>query len=135
YGELEHPEGAPDLVPAERGSGNLLLEVPRQVERVDAVEHAEVVGLTPHDLLAPAGDGERDAAELDVHPQLAQLVLELERVERVVAEPVQAEVVGREALERRLLAGDVGDADLRRLIEEVAPVDDLPCAVSRRTVG
>src|SRR4030095_1165741 len=129
--ELEHPERSPDLVPAERRRRDLLLEVPGQVERVGAVEHAEVVGLAPHDLLAAAADREWEAAELDVHPQLAQLVLELERVERLVAEAVQAEVVDREALERRRLAGGVRDADLRRLVEVVAAVDHLPRAIPR----
>src|SRR5262249_51643604 len=99
--ELEHPEGAPQLVPAERRRGNLLLEVPRQVQRVDAVEHAEVVRLAPDNLLAAATDGERNLTELHVDPGLTQLVLESERVERVLAEAVQVEVVDGEAPRRR----------------------------------
>src|SRR5262249_32670564 len=87
--ELEHPVRTPELVPAERRRRNLLLQVPGEVEGVDAIEHAEVVGLAPHHLLAAAADGERDAAELDVGVELAQLVLEPEGVERLGAEGLQ----------------------------------------------
>ena len=74
------------------------MEVPGEVERVGAVEHAEVVRLAPHDLLPPGAHGERDAAELDVGVGLAELVLELEGVPRTLAEAVDREGLPLEAL-------------------------------------
>src|SRR5262249_34702802 len=116
--ELDHPVRTPELVPPERRRRNLLLQVPGEVEGVDAVEHPEVVGLAPDDLLAAAADGERDAAELDVGVELAQLVLEPEGVERLGAERLQVQVrdgeqlVGVARLPRR-------DADLGGVLEVV----------------
>src|SRR5262249_11024211 len=103
--ELHHPEGPAQLVPPEGRRRDLLLEVPVEGERVGAVEHAEVVGLAPYDLLPAGAHGERDAAELDVGVRLAQLVVELERVALVVREAVQVERLPAEALR----AGEVED--------------------------
>src|SRR5262249_61661824 len=55
------------------------------------------------DLLAPAADGERNAPELDVGVELAQLVLELEGVERVGPQGPEVQVGNGEQLVR--LAG------------------------------
>src|SRR5262249_19983015 len=116
--ELDHPEGAANLVPAERRRRDLLRQVPGEVERVDAVEHPEVVGLAPHDLLAPAADGERNPPELDVGVELAQLVLELEGVERVGPQGPEIQVGNGEQLVR--LAGlRRRDADLGGVLEVV----------------
>ena len=71
--------------------------MPGEVERVGAVEHAEVVGLAPDDLLPAGPHGERDAAELDVGVRLAELVVELERIPRTLAEAVYREGLPLEA--------------------------------------
>src|SRR5262249_7484680 len=116
--ELDHAEGPAGLVPAEGRRRNLLLEVPGEVEGVDAVEHPEVVGLAPHDLLPPAADAERNAPELDVGVELAQLVLELEGVERVGPQGPEVQVGNGEQLVR--VAGlRRRDADLGGVLEVV----------------
>ena len=56
--------------------------MPRQIERVDAIEQTEVVRLAPHDLLLAHAQAERDVGEVDVDVRLAQVVLVLERVAR-----------------------------------------------------
>jgi hypothetical protein len=89
--ELHHPERPANLIPAERGRGKFLVEVPREVERIHAVEHAEVVGLAPDDLLAAGADRERDVAELQVDVGLAELVVELEGRACAVGQAAQAE--------------------------------------------
>src|SRR5207247_271711 len=82
---------------------DLLREVPGEVERVGAVEHPEVVGLAPYDLLASGADGEREVAELDVGVELAQLVVELERVAVLLAEAADLEHVAGKTLELPVL--------------------------------
>src|SRR5207247_1134566 len=99
--ELDDPQGAADLVPPEPGGGKLLLEVPGQVEGIDAIEHAEVVGLAPDDLLAAAADRQRQPPELQVDVGLAELVVELERRALTPAEPAQLELPAPEPLEAR----------------------------------
>jgi hypothetical protein len=91
--ELEHPERLADLVPAECRRRDLLLEVPGEIERVGAVEHAEVVGLAPDHLLLAGADRERNVPQLQVDVRLAELVIELERVALVAAQAVELQVV------------------------------------------
>src|SRR5262249_27764289 len=67
--------------------------------------------------------------ELEVDVGLAQLVLEPQGVERVLAERVEVQIVDREPFERRGPAG--GEADLRRVVEVVprGRAVDLPVDV------
>ena len=117
--ELEHPEGAPELVPAVgRGPGDLLREVPGEVEGVGAVEHAEVVGLAPDDLLAAGADAEGQVPELEVDVELAQLVVELERVALAAREAAHLEHAARKAEELSVLVE-------RHLVAVGAAVDVL----------
>src|SRR5207249_7428657 len=113
--ELDDPQGAADLVPPEPGAGKLLLEVPGQVEGIDAIEHAEVVGLTPDDLLAAAAHRQRQPPELHVGVGLAELVVELERRALTVAEPAQLELPAPEPPEARRRA----EPDPGGIVEEV----------------
>src|SRR5581483_5826318 len=94
--KLYHPERPADLVPAERGRPNLLLKMPGQVERVGPVEHPEVVGLAPDDLLPARPDRERQTAELDIRVGLAQRAFELDGVARGAVHARQLEHVARE---------------------------------------
>ena len=92
--------------------------MPGEIERVDAVEHPEVVGLAPHDLLPATADAERDAAELDVRIELAQLVLEGDRVETRLAERIETQLRDRE-LVVGLARLRCRDADLGGVLEVV----------------
>src|SRR5262249_20922975 len=115
--ELDHPERAADLVPAEGRRRDLLLEVPGEVEGVRAVEHPEVVGLAPHDLLAAGADTERNAPELEVGVRLAELVVELERRPGDVRQRIEHQgATGKTAL-------------LVREVEDVEAVVRLPVDV------
>src|SRR5947209_16018500 len=75
-----------------------------------SVEHAEVVALAPHDLLAAGAHRERDVAELDVGVGLAQLVVELEGVPVAAAEAAQGEHAARE-LRAALQLGEVEEVE------------------------
>ena len=94
--ELEHPERSAELVPSEGRRRDLLGEMPGEVERVGAIEHAEVIALAPDDLLAARAHDERNAPEPDVGVGLAELVLELEGVASALGQPGQREVFPRE---------------------------------------
>ena len=82
--------------------------MPRGVERVGAVEHAEVVGLAPDDLLLAKSEAHGDAGELQVGVGLAQLILEFERVAGTVRKIAQVAigVAPRFTAERRLIVVD-----------------------------
>src|SRR5262249_34846944 len=105
----------------------LLGEVPGEIERVHAVEHAEVVRLAPHDLLPARAHAERQIAELDVGVELAQRILEAEDVAFVARDAVELEDAGREAT----LAAGLGE---RQVAAVRAHVDVLLLAEAGRRV-
>src|SRR5438552_2192877 len=105
----------------------MLREEPGEVERVHAIEHAEIVGLAPDDLLSAGPDGEREVPELDVRVELAQLVVELERLALAVREATHLEHAARETLQPPVLVE-------RQVVDVRVPVEVLLLHDARRGV-
>ena len=100
--------------------------MPGEVERIGAVEHPEVVGLAPDDLLPARADREWDRPEFDVGVGLTELVVELERVALAVGETADRHLVVRQLREA---AGGIGNADLRRAVEDVEELTGLEARI------
>ena len=137
---LQHPERDAEIVPAEGRRRDLHDVVPRGVERVGAVEHTEVVGFAPDDLLLAEAKADRNVRQADVDVRFAELVLELEGVARALREVVKVALGGAPRLaaaevaltERRLVVVDavvyaaVEQEELRALDErQIEAVDPL----------
>src|SRR5713101_9497250 len=101
--------------------------MPPQVERVDAIEHTEVVRFAPDDLLAAEAQAEGERLELDVEVRFAQLILELQGVAsagRQIIEPQMARLSVDVALRepRRRVVDAIVDAAIQQ--KEARPVDE-----------